>query len=89
MKPEKIYQELKDLAEKLGVAVEEHNFRNTGIRAKSGACIVHGKHLVIIDKHKPLVKKIGVLASALSKFPHDDVYLVPAVREMIARYADE
>jgi hypothetical protein len=89
MKPEKIYQELKDLAEKLGVVVEEHNFRNSGIRVKSGACIVHGKHLVIIDKHKPLGKKIGALASALSKFPHDDVYLVPAVREMIARYAEE
>jgi hypothetical protein len=89
MKPEKIYQELKDLADQLGVVVEEHNFRNTGIRVKSGSCIVHGKHLVVIDKHKPLGKKIGVLASALAKLPHDTVYLVPAVREMIARYAEE
>jgi hypothetical protein len=89
MKPEKIYQELKDLAEKLGVVVEEHNFRTAGIRVKSGSCIVHGKQLVIIDKHKPLGKKISVLASALAKLPHDTVYLVPAVREMIARYAEE
>jgi hypothetical protein len=89
MKPEKIYQELKELADKLGVGVEEHNFRTTGIRVKSGACIVHGKHLVIIDKHKPLAKKIGALASALAKLPHDTVYLVPAVREVIARHAEE
>lgn len=89
MKPEKIYQELKDLAEKLGVGVEEHNFRNAGVRVVSGACIVHGKQLVIIDKHKPLGKKIRVLASALSKFPHDTVYMVPAVREIISRYAED
>ncbi len=89
MKPEKIYQELRELAEKLGVGVEEHNFRNTGVRVKSGSCIVHGKHLIIIDKHKPLGKKISVLASALAKLPHDTVYLVPAVRDLIARYSEE
>jgi hypothetical protein len=89
MKPEKIYQELKDLAEKLGVAVEEHNFRNAGIRVRSGMCVVHGKHLVIIDKHKSLSKKIHVLASALSKLPHDTIYIVPAVREVITRHAED
>lgn len=89
MKPEKIYQELKDLAEKLGVGVEEHNFRHSGIHVKSGACIVHGKHMVIIDKHQSLGKKIRVLASTLSKFPHESIYMVPAVRDMIARFTEE
>jgi hypothetical protein len=89
MKPEKVYQELKDLAEKLGLGVEEHNFRNAGVRVISGTCVVHGKQLVIIDKHKPLVRKIRVLASALAKFPHDTVYMVPAVREIISKYAED
>ena len=43
MKPEELYRELKLLAEKLGVGVEEHNFRNAGIHVKSGACTVHGQ----------------------------------------------
>lgn len=89
MKPEKIYQELKDLADKLGVGVEEHNFRTAGIRVRSGMCVVHGKHMVIIDKHKSLSKKIRVLASALSKLPHDTIYTVPAVREVITRHAED
>ena len=89
MKPEQIYQELRGVADKLGVGVEEHNFRNAGIRVKSGACIVHGKPMVIIDKHKSIGKKIRILASALSKLPHEGVYIVPAVRELIARYAEE
>jgi hypothetical protein len=36
MKPEQIYQDLKDLAEKLGVTVSEENFRRTGVNAHSG-----------------------------------------------------
>jgi hypothetical protein len=89
MKPEQVYQELKNTAEKLGVSVEEHNFRNTGIRVRSGSCIVHGKRLVIIDKHKSISKRIRVLASALSRLPHETVYVVPAVRELILRHAEE
>jgi hypothetical protein len=89
MKPEQVYQELKDIADRLGVAVEEHNFRNAGIRVKSGTCVVHGRPLVIIDKHKPLAKKIRVLASALSALPHDTIYMVPALRDVIAKYAKE
>jgi hypothetical protein len=89
MKPEQLYHELKALADKLGLSVEEHNFRSTGVQAKSGACIVHGKQLVIIDKNKSMNKKIKILASILSKLPHEDVYTVPVVRELINKYADE
>lgn len=89
MKPEQIYQELKTLADKMGVAVEEHNFRTTGIHVKSGACIVHGKQFVIIDKHKSLSKKIRILASALATLPHEEVFAVPAVRELLNRYGEE
>lgn len=89
MKPEQLYFELKALADKLGVTVEEHNFRNTGVRVKSGACLVRGKQLVIIDKHKALNKKIKILASILSGFPHEDVFTVPAVRDLLSKYAHE
>jgi hypothetical protein len=89
MKPEQIYQELKNIAEKMGVAVEEHNFRLTGIRVKSGACVVHGKQVVIIDKHKSLSKKIKILAASLAKLPHEEVFAVPAVRELLNRCAEE
>jgi hypothetical protein len=36
-----------------------------------------------------LAKKIRVLASALSALPHDTIYMVPAVRDVIAKYAEE
>jgi len=89
MKPDQIYQELNNIAEKMGVVVQEHNFRTTGIPVKSGFCIVHGKPVVIIDKHKSLNKKIKILASSLANFPHDEVFAIPAVRELLNRYAQE
>lgn len=88
MKPEQIYQELKDLAEKLEITVSEQNLRTTGIKVKSGLCKVRGKDLFIMDKHKSVHKKIDLLATQLAQLPHEDVYIVPAVREMLERYID-
>ncbi|MCD6273380.1 MAG: hypothetical protein J7K30_11205 [Deltaproteobacteria bacterium] len=89
MKPEQIYQELKDLAEKLDIDVTEKNFRNTGINViKSGLCKVKGKYLFIMDKHKSIQKKNNILALCLSKMKHENVFVVPAVRELIVRQGE-
>ena len=86
MKPEQIYQELKDLAEKLAVTVSEQNLRTAGIKVKSGLCKVKGQDLFIMDKHKSIHKKINVLAAQLAGMPHEDVFVIPAVREMLHKY---
>ena len=83
MKPEQTYQDLKELAEKLGVVVSEQNFRSTGIKAKSGLCKNKGKTNIIIDKQLSLQDKNEVLASCLSKLPHENVFMVPALREFL------
>jgi hypothetical protein len=89
MKPDQVYQELRDFAAKLGVEVEEHNLRESGVRVRSGLCTVRGRRLFVMDKHKSVSKKIGILARALSKLGHEDVYTVPAVRELLVKYAEE
>ena len=83
MKPEQIYDELKNLAEKLDVSVEEHNFGATGVKAKSGLCRIRGKFVFIMDKNKSTAKKVRLLAACLAQLPHEDVYVVPAVRELL------
>lgn len=86
LKPEILYQELKDLAEKLGITVSEQNFRNTGIHVKSGYCKVKDVDHCIINKHLNLNKKIEVLGECLSIFPHESVYTVPAAREFLESF---
>jgi hemerythrin superfamily protein len=85
MKPEQIYQELKDLAEKLEITVSEQNFRATGIKVKSGMCKVKGKDMLIVDKHKSIHKKINIMASNLAKIPHENVFIVPAIRDLLEK----
>ena len=86
MKPIQLYQELKNLAEKLDVTVTEQNFRNTGIPVRSGYCIVKNQNYCIIDKHIKLDKKIDILATCISHYSYDGIYLLPAVREFLEKY---
>jgi len=85
MKPEQIYQELKDLAEKLDIQVSEQNLRTAGIAVRSGMCKVKGKNMFIMDKHKSIRKKINILADHLAEIPHENVFVVPAIRELLEK----
>jgi hypothetical protein len=88
MKPEQIYQELKDLAEKLEINVSEQNLKTAGIKVKSGLCKVKGKNMFIMDKHKSIPKKIKILASHLAAIPREHVFIIPAVRDLLEKYTN-
>jgi hypothetical protein len=86
MKPEQTYQDLKELAEKLGVTVSEQNLRSTGIKVNSGFCKVKGKNTLIMDKQLPFQDKIEILATCLNKLPHEDIFIVPVLRNFLDKY---
>ena len=86
MKPEQIYQELKDLSEKLEIHVSEQNLGISGIKVKSGLCKIKGKQTFIMDKHKSIPKKIKILAAQLALVPCENVFIVPAVRELLEKH---
>ena len=86
MNPEQIYQELKDLAEKLDVTVSEQSFRSSGIPVKSGFCLIKERMHCIIDKNINLKKKSAVLAETLAELPHENLYVIPAVRDFIKKH---
>jgi len=88
VKTDRLYQELKDLAEKLEIEVTEQNFRATGVNAVSGLCKVKGKALFLIDKHKSLQKKIQILSEFLATRPCGEIYMLPAVREHLSKYVE-
>jgi hypothetical protein len=86
MEKAKIYQELKDLAEKLDITVSEENLRIAGIKVKSGLCKVKGRNVFIMDKHKSLHKKIKMLACQLAAMDHEEFFIIPAVREVLSKH---
>jgi len=89
MKSEQIYQQLKELAEKLDITVSEQNLGITpGIKVQSGLCKVKGKQIFIMDKHKGIPEKVELLATCLSGIPLEAIYIMPAVREILDKYRD-
>ncbi len=85
MKPDQLFEELKDLAEKLQVIVSEQSFKATGIPVKSGFCVVKGDMHCILDRNIGVYKKNQVLAEALADLPHEHLYIVPAVRDFLIK----
>ncbi len=87
MKPEELYENLKQLAERLDITVSEENLKHSGIKVKSGFCKIRGNKLFIIDKRLKTHKKVDILAEFLSSMPHEEIYIVPAVRDLLGRYS--
>jgi len=88
MKPEQIYQELKDLAEKLGIKVAEKSFRNiaAGIHFQSGLCKIREKDMYIMDRNLSLSQKNEILAECLAGMDYENIYMVPALREFLDKH---
>jgi len=89
MKPEEMYQHLKELAERMNISVSEQNLRKSGVNAQSGFCMVKNKKLFILDKTKSAFDKNIIMAIFLNKAINEDIYIMPAVREFIQKYTDD
>ena len=79
MKHSTIYQEFEKLAESLEVKIIQGkgNF-------KGGYCIFEKEKVIVINKLKPLEQRIKALARAFSRLNFSNIYMKPAIRDMIA-----
>ncbi len=82
LKPERLVQELEDVAGRLfGEVRREQGFFQTG------TCSLRGKYLLVINSRQPLDERIAALAREISRMSTETVYLKPAVRAEIERYS--
>ena len=82
MTSDQIYRHLVDLAEKLGMDVSIHNLKISGFPVKSGICKIKGKNRIVLDKRLSTDDKIDILIDCLRPFPIDDIYIIPAIRNL-------
>ncbi|MDB5033152.1 MAG: hypothetical protein JWQ98_393 [Chlorobi bacterium] len=78
MTQQQIYDELKLIAEQLGltVRVEIGDFGGD-------ICTVHERRMILINRRHPLGKRINVMARSLHAAGLGDVFIKPALREII------
>ena len=79
MKLSAIYQEFEELAESLEIEIiqEKGNF-------KGGYCLLEKEKVIVINKLKPLEQRIKALALAFSQLDISNIYMKPAMRDIIA-----
>lgn len=87
MKPDQLYHNLKEAAEKIGITVKEYNFKNAGIHVTSGFCKIREEQFFIMDKRLTVREKTEALAECLKEMNLESVYIVPAIRDLLKKQA--
>jgi hypothetical protein len=85
MDPEKTYQHLVEVAEKAGISIRYEALTGSEYGMRSGLCRVKGKHIYIMDTAQRLPDRIAALAKCLAGMDLEGIYVVPAVRDLLAK----
>jgi hypothetical protein len=85
MESYKVLEHLEGLAHKLGVEVVYQGLAMDEYSSVGGLCKVKGTYKIFLDRSEPTERRIQVLARALSFFNSDEVYVLPAVREILEK----
>ena len=80
MKPGDIIQEFEQIAEKLGILIMQEKGDFNG-----GYCLLEKERIIVINKLKPIEQHICALAQAFALLDTSQIYLKPAIREMIEK----
>ena len=84
IKTEKLSRDLEEVAGKLFDEVRRDNGTFS-----TGSCLVNGKKLLLINTRQSADERIASLAREITRMGIDKVYLKPAVREEVERWASE
>jgi hypothetical protein len=78
MTEEEVLEALESLARQLGIDVrhEKGDF-------KGGFCSYKNQHLIILQKNEDVYKKIQTLVRELHRFDLEQIYVLPAIRELL------
>jgi hypothetical protein len=83
LKEEHLLDLLEALAQRLDIWVRYEMLSGEEPSGAGGLCWVKGRPVVIIHAQAALEVKIRILVQSLKQFPLDDLYLKPALRELL------
>jgi hypothetical protein len=85
MRGTRLLMELESAAARLGIQILHEKLSGT----RSGLCRLRDRYLLFVDKRLKTEEQIEVLLVALSRFPLENLPLLPRVRELLERYRPE
>jgi hypothetical protein len=82
MRSSKILMELEALAEKLGIQVIYEKLS----QSRSGLCRLYDQHILFVERNLYEDEKVEVFVSALSRFPIENIAMLPGIRDLVMEY---
>ena len=79
--------QLEGLADKLGIPIRYEIIKDE-LTGPGGLCRIEGKYVLIIHSKATVKEKMQIMIEALKRFDLGDIYLKPALREMLDGYAE-
>ena len=81
---EQLCEELKTLAERVGLRVrEEALLREVGYHPRSGTCRVRGEEVLFVDRSLPVSERVAVLTEELRQRDLRGLYVPPILRRLL------
>ncbi len=82
---EVLLNQLKELAEKIGIEVRQENLTMEEGPGTGGVCRFEEKYILFVHAAASRQEKIRVMTEALRKFDLEQIYVKPALRELLER----
>jgi len=82
-----IIDHLEELAERFGIQIRYEAIKQDedSVKTAGGLCLFRGKYVLIVNTATTVMDRINTLATALKHFDLDQVYVLPALRELLDR----
>jgi hypothetical protein len=74
-------EDLKNVTEKLAIAIEITDLNDQEFQIQSGYCKMNGKDLILIDKNLSLQEQAEVILKTLKNFDLENIYVASWIRE--------
>ena len=71
-----------ELADKLDISIR-YETMDDELMGPGGLCRIQGKFILVINSKATTNEKIRIMIEALRKFDLDDIYVKPALRELL------
>ncbi|HYA13469.1 MAG TPA: hypothetical protein VEF33_03935 [Syntrophales bacterium] len=78
-----ILSQLEGLADQIGIQIRYEKIVEEDLTSAGGLCRLKGECFIIVNSRAPAKDKIQALVKALKNFDLSDVYIRPALRELL------
>jgi len=86
-----IIEELEELIKRFGVQIRYEPIKQDedSINVVGGLCLLKGEYVLIINSKAAIRDKIRALGMALKHFDHENIYMLPVLRELLNRIPEQ